>query len=181
MTGDLWIYRPESHKTAYRGHVREIPLGPRAQEVLRPWLRSDLDAYLFSPSDAEAQRNARRRAERKSPMTPSQAKRHRTRNPKRRPGTRYTVFSYRRAIVRGCDAAFAPPADLWQRPEELREWRRAHRWSPHALRHNYGTAVRREFGLEAAKAALGHRTVTATQIYAEQDRNSVAAVARKIG
>jgi integrase len=31
-------YRPGRHKNAWRGHVREIPLGPRALEVLAPWL-----------------------------------------------------------------------------------------------------------------------------------------------
>jgi integrase len=48
-TGELWIYRPVRHKTAGLGKVREIPLGPKAQEVLRPWLKADPDAPLFSP------------------------------------------------------------------------------------------------------------------------------------
>jgi integrase len=33
-----WIYRPGSHKNAWRGHVREIPIGPRCRVVLAPWL-----------------------------------------------------------------------------------------------------------------------------------------------
>lgn len=30
-----WIYRPVRHKTSGRGHVREIPLGPRAREIVQ--------------------------------------------------------------------------------------------------------------------------------------------------
>jgi integrase len=37
-SGTVWIYRPGKHKTDYRGHEREIYLGPQAQEVLLPWL-----------------------------------------------------------------------------------------------------------------------------------------------
>lgn len=33
-----WTYRPKDHKTAWRGHVREIPIGPRARKVLAPWI-----------------------------------------------------------------------------------------------------------------------------------------------
>lgn len=36
-------------------------------------------------------------------------------------------------------------------------------------------------GLEAAKAVLGHRTVTATQVYAETDAKLAEAVASKFG
>lgn len=43
-----WVYRPARHKTAWRGHSRDVVLGPRAQRVLRPWLT---DGYLF-PSRA---------------------------------------------------------------------------------------------------------------------------------
>lgn len=38
-SGRPWVYRPEHHKTAWRGQTREIPLGPRAQELLLPILR----------------------------------------------------------------------------------------------------------------------------------------------
>lgn len=33
-----WVYRPAKHKNAWRGHGREIPIGPRCREVLSPWL-----------------------------------------------------------------------------------------------------------------------------------------------
>lgn len=53
-TGDLersntpWIFRPESHKKAWRGNDRVIPLGPKAMAVLEPWIRPfEPGAYCF--------------------------------------------------------------------------------------------------------------------------------------
>jgi integrase len=57
-SGRVWIYTPESHKTEHRGRERRIYLGPKAQETLRPWLRPELTAYLFSPAEAEAERRS---------------------------------------------------------------------------------------------------------------------------
>lgn len=36
--GEVWVYRPTQHKCKWRGHSREIPLGPRAQRRLTPLL-----------------------------------------------------------------------------------------------------------------------------------------------
>jgi integrase len=33
-----WVYRPGRHKNAWRGHVREIPIGPKCREILSPWM-----------------------------------------------------------------------------------------------------------------------------------------------
>lgn len=49
MAGAVWSYVPQKHKTQHHGHERVVYLGPKAQEVLRPWLRADREAYLFSP------------------------------------------------------------------------------------------------------------------------------------
>jgi len=59
MRGKVWVYQPETHKTAWHDHERNIYLGPKAQAILRPFLRPDLEAYLFSPTDAEADRNSK--------------------------------------------------------------------------------------------------------------------------
>lgn len=50
-TGDLWIYRPDKHKTAHLGHARAVPLNRKAQAVLRPWLaKTDAPTLpLFRP------------------------------------------------------------------------------------------------------------------------------------
>jgi integrase len=54
MSGDVWGYIPVRHKTEHHGKKREVLLGPRAREILQPWLKSDLDAFLFSPAEAMA-------------------------------------------------------------------------------------------------------------------------------
>ena len=66
----LWVCRPSEHKTEHHDATRVVLIGPRAQEVLRPWLDRAPEAYCFSPVEAVAARNARSRANRKSPMTP---------------------------------------------------------------------------------------------------------------
>src|SRR4029079_4724533 len=49
-TGIVWFYRPASdqgphgrHKTAHHGHQRVVAIGPKAQEVLRQFLKTDLE------------------------------------------------------------------------------------------------------------------------------------------
>lgn len=54
-------------------------------------------------------------------------------------------------------------------------------WHPNQLRHTYATAVRREYGLEAAQVLLGHSRADVTQTYAERDMAKAVDVARKIG
>jgi integrase len=158
-----WVYRPQTHKTEHRERAREILLGPRAQEVIRPFLKFDLDAYLFSPADAERARNERKRLERKSPMTPSQSRRTPKKNRRYAPGEHYTTDSYRYAVARACRRASVP------------------HWHPHQLRHNFGTAIRGRYGVETARALLGHRSIPTTEIYAELDRKIASEVASAVG
>lgn len=42
-TSDVWLYEPRRHKTELRGHRRQILIGPRAQQLLAP--------YLFHPPE----------------------------------------------------------------------------------------------------------------------------------
>ena len=160
--GEVWAYRPASHKTEHHNKRRVIYLGPRAQEVLQPWLRTDRGACLFQPREAAAERRAEMRARRKTRVQPSQFDR-RTDDPQRAPGSRYTVNSYRQAIVRGCDRAGVP------------------HWHPNQLRHNAATAIRKQFGLDAARAILGHSTAVVTEVYAELDAGQAAAVMARVG
>jgi integrase len=209
MSGRVWVYRPGSdrgkhgeHKTAHHGHERLVYLGPQAQLILRPWLRMDLQAYLFSPAESERARNDERRRIRRSPMTPSQSRRRPKRHPARAKRDRYDVASYRRAITRACETAFPLPEVLcrqrlpdgkketrrdWQArlsPEqrtEVRAWRREHHWHPHQLRHSAATNLRKEFGVELARIILGHKTAFTTEIYAEADRAQAVEVMARIG
>jgi integrase len=72
---NVWICRPAEHKTAHRGHAREIRIGPQAQEIAAKYLKPDIGAYLFSPEEAEQRRRDEQRRKRNSPLTPSQIRR----------------------------------------------------------------------------------------------------------
>ncbi len=163
-SGAVWLYRPRSHKNEHHGVERIVPLGPMAQAVLSAWLVLDPDAYLFSPRRAEDDRNAERRASRKSPRWRSHssgARRKRRGQARRQLRETYDVSSYRRAVARACELAGVPA------------------WSPNQLRHAAATRIRRELGLEAAQAVLGHRFIETTQVYAEVSQvRAVEAMAR---
>lgn len=188
MTTPLWTYRPSTHKTQHHGHARTIYLGPKAQAILQPFLRHDLQAFLFSPSEAEAARREALRAARKTPLSCGNVPgSNRKRSPKRQAGDGYDVVAYRRAIARACDRAFPPPADLAKglpaekAGEKLAAWRSANRWHPHQLRHNAATALRKEFGLEAAQVILGHKTLAVTEIYAEKNVAAAQRIMADVG
>ncbi len=207
--GAVWTYAPAEHKNDWREDPAErlIDLGPQAQAVLLPFLRADLDAWLFSPAESMAAYRASCRAERiarggvgsHKPRRPGYGTLRRDeRRPRVVPGGRYTVDSYRRAIARACDRAWPPPKELRRRAGEtidawvarleaaglageLRAWQRRHRWHPHQLRHTFATAVRKRFGAEAARVALGHASLDVTEIYAERDRELAQRIAREVG
>jgi integrase len=171
-SGRIWVYTPESHKTEHHGRKRQIYLGPKAQEILRPWLRAEMMAYLFSPGEAEAERHAEQRESRRTRVQPSQQNRRR-RKPRKAPGERYSVDSYRRAIAYGIKAA--------NREAEPSESRAIPHWHPHQLRHNAATRLRREFGLDVARAVLGHSSPVVTEVYAELDGAKAAEAMERVG
>jgi integrase len=200
-TGPVWLYRPGStegpegqHKTAHHGYERVIAIGPKAQAIIKNFLKLDTRAYLFSPVDAEAERRAEQRRNRKTKVQPSQQDRRKPK-PRKSPGDRYTTGTYKRAIADACRDAFPPPAPLcrqegetkkaWlarltsDQQEKLRQWNQEHRWNPHRLRHTAATTIRRECGLDTARVVLGHRTPAITELYAELDvGRAVEAMAR---
>ena len=49
-----WVYRPHLHKNSWRGQERVIYLGPRAQAIIRDFLKDDPSEFIFSPRDAVA-------------------------------------------------------------------------------------------------------------------------------
>jgi integrase len=195
-TGAVWLYRPSHHKSAYRGHGRVVPIGPCAQEILRRYLKLETQAFLFSPAESVAAFQAKRRRERKTRVQPSQLNRKKTKA-KRRPGDRYTVDSYGKSIDHACDRAFPPPERLGPREaetksawharltnaerEELLFWRKAHRWHPHQLRHTRALELKREAGLDVARAVLGHRSPIITEHYATLDVAKGAEIMAKLG
>ena len=62
--GDVWTYRPASHKTEHHGHDRVIFVGPKAQAVLRPYLLRSAESPCFSPSEAVEKLHAKRHSDR---------------------------------------------------------------------------------------------------------------------
>lgn len=177
--GKLWTYTPAEHKTAHHGHVRTVYLGPQAVEIVAPFLRTDLGAPLFSPAEAEAERLGRLHAARVTPLCcgnrPGTNRRSR---PLRQPGLRYTVESYRRAIARACDRA-----DAWAKGGVVvgNDERLVPHWHPHQLRHTAATALRKEYGIEAARIILGHKSARITEIYAEADVGRAREIMAEVG
>ena len=55
------------------------------------------------------------------------------------------------------------------------------RWTANQLRHNAATFIRKEFGLDAARVILGHKSAAITEVYAEMDREKAVAVIGRIG
>jgi integrase len=155
----VWTYRPATHKTQHRGKDRRIYIGPKAQQILGPFLKRDSDSYCFSPRDAEAERGTKRRQNRKSPMTPSQA----ARDSNRVFHDRYTKDTYGRAIRRACEANGIA------------------RWTPNQLRHSRATIIRERFGIEAAMVILGHSDSGTTEIYAERNFEMAERIMAQIG
>src|SRR5262249_23386777 len=156
--GEVWLYRPRGHKTEHLGRGRVVVLGPKAQEVLRPWLDRDPGSYCFVPAETSAWNY--RRLRRRAPST-GQAEGTEVRQLKLGPGRRYTRHSYRIAVQRACRRAGVPG------------------WSPRQLRHTRATLIRQAYGLEAAKAVLGHADTKVTEIYAECDLGLAVRVMRE--
>ncbi len=166
MGRKVWTYRPPSHKTAHRGHERIVYLGPRAQKIIRPFLkRRATTAPVFSPAEAVASWRAAKTAARKTPLScGNRPGTNRKDQPRRQAGERYTTTAYCRAIGRACDRAGVA------------------RWHPHQLRHNYATAIRAKYGLEAARILLGHCSALVTEaVYAERDQQAAMRIAAEVG
>jgi site-specific recombinase XerC len=182
-------YRPRYHKSAWRGKKRVIILGPRAQEVIRPFLEGrDPAAHIFDPREAVAGHHAARGERRKSRRTPSEAAK-RTAKPGQGHADHYDRRTYRQAVVRACDRAFLHPTLskipvkklTTEQRQELAEWRKQHRWSPLRIRHTAGTTARSRYGLEGAQLHLGHEKADTTQIYAARDLHKAHQLAAEIG
>ncbi len=157
LSGPVWSASLDWHKTRHVGRDRTIYFGPRSQELLREFFDRPLDAPLFSPRDARAEQGHRARTHRRPLQSPT------PRSGDRVVGDRYDRSSYRRAIARACQKAHV-----------------AH-WHPHQLRHNAATAIRRQYGIEAAQVVLGHAQANVTQVYAERDAAKALEILAVVG
>jgi integrase len=75
----------------------------------------------------------------------------------------YAHDSYSNAVARACRRAGVP------------------RWGVNRLRHNAATEIRRDFGLDAVQAVLGHSSARISEIYAILDVVKAAEVVKQIG
>ncbi|MBA7573345.1 Tyrosine recombinase XerC [subsurface metagenome] len=145
VSGNVWFYRPATHKTAYRGQSRIVAIGPRGQKILRPFLKRKLQDYCFKPIESDSERGK-----------------------KTQTGNRYDRNSYRGAVQYAIKATNKAGLDV---PF----------FSPHQLRHTAATLIRKRFGLDAARIALGHRDIRVTDDYAELDKSLALKVALGCG
>jgi integrase len=90
-------------------------------------------------------------------------RRRRKAQPQRQPGAYYPVRSYCHAIGKACQKAGLP------------------HWHPHQLRHSAATQLRKEFGVEVARIILGHRSLAATEIYSELNRDQAITGIQQFG
>lgn len=79
-------------------------------------------------------------------------------------GKPFTVQLLRRAIHRVC-----------AQPPELPAW------NPNQLRHAKATALRKQYGLEAAQAILGHTHASTTERYADKNMELAEKIAKETG
>lgn len=154
----VWVFQPERSKT---GKVVYI-LGPRAQAVLKPFLRDDQDEYLFSARECKAAYSAERRARRKTPVQPYQIHRAK-KNPLRAPGPHITPTTYAHQVQFAAARAGA------------------NHWHPHQLRHSFLTKVDRIAGIQTASNAVGHKSADTTLIYVETNLKDAADLLSKHG
>jgi integrase len=87
---DVWIAKPERHKTQHYGHVREILIGRSAQQALMPWLRpEEPDEPIFSPQRVDNRQVKRLKG-------------------KRAPGRSYSRAAFQQTIRRACRRGGVP-------------------------------------------------------------------------
>jgi integrase len=176
---EVWVYEPYDHKNRWRGHRKLVALGPKAQQVLAPFLDRDAGAYLFSPREADEwlrnHRPVHHANHRKTPVYPSELRARekaklarRKRRPKRPKREHYDTNSYRRAINYGFKRAERAGIAI---PH----------WHPNQLRHSRATKVRKKYGIEAAQVSLGHARADVTEVYAEKNLELAIQIARECG
>lgn len=181
-TGDVWEFRPRRHKGQHHGKDRVVFLGAEAQAVLRPFVRLDPDAFWFSPADAVAEFQAKRREERETPCYPSHMRanaRKRKQSPRRAPRPFYDSNAVAKAIAKAIAAANAQRADEHAEKGAAGDPPLLPTWSAHQLRHAALSRVREKHGAEAALAIGGHGSLAMTEHYTDSARRELAKAAAR--
>jgi integrase len=163
--GEVWVIKLLDHKTAWRGHSRDIYVGPKAQAILLPYLENaNSSKAIFSPKVAIEQRLQAKEQSRKTPLSCGNRRgTNRKSKPQKVAGDAYTTQSYGKAIAFACKQAKIPI------------------WAPNQLRHSAATKIRESEGIEGASVILGHKSLDVTQVYAEKSKKLAFDVAAKHG
>ena len=168
------VFRPSKHKNLWKKKFRQIPIGPIAMAVLTKYLDPlKGEDIVFSPRDRLASHYAARSAGRQSPRQPSQAEGVRRKGGPlaRPPGEFWESCSFARVIVR------AIGRHNKENPDTLIPV-----WSRRQLRKTCSQKIRDMFGLEEARAILGHASQeTTADHYAREDLKKALDVAGKVG
>ena len=135
-----WVYRvpPDANKNNWRGELgqpRVVCIGPKARAILDRHRDGDVP---FSPVRAFAEYIEVRRAARVTPFYGKGKGAGGSPHVTRVLGETWTTNAYTKTIHAACRRAKITP------------------WGANRLRHAFATEVRRAFGLEAARAVLGH-------------------------
>jgi integrase len=167
----LWYYVPKHHKTKKFIGKKEIPLGKPEQKLIAPYLEGKKpESAVFSPRTAQEERNAERKAKRKTKISPAQAARDKARAAKpSRYGEFYTPTGYRQAVGYAIKKA----------NRRLPDGEKIPHWYPYQLRHSASTATELAHGDENAQALLGHTSVNMTKRYTKTQKTRREALARK--
>jgi integrase len=136
-----WVYRvpPEANKNNWRGELgqpRVVCIGPRARAILER--HKGGDDVPFSPVRAMLEYMEARRAARVTPFYGKKKGAETSQHVPRVLGSAWTTNAYTKTIHAACRRAGLTP------------------WGANRLRHAFATDVRRAFGLDAARAVLGH-------------------------
>ena len=134
-----WIYRvpEEANKNSWRGELgqpRVVCIGPKAREILERHRGNDAP---FSPVQAMKEWLQEKREKRITPFYGRRRENHDLHVSKQL-GESWCTNAYTQTIHAACRRAKIPV------------------WGANRLRHAFATEVRRQFGLDAAKAVLGH-------------------------
>jgi integrase len=153
----LWYYVPGSYKTSQFVGKIVFPLGKPEQELIAPYLVGKTsEAAVFSPRTAMAERNAERRANRKTKMSPSHVAKAEARAAK---PLRYNEFYNRDSYRNAIEHAITKGNKVLPDDEKIPHW------YPYLLRNSGVTAIELEHGLDKAQAQAGHTTADMTKRY----------------
>ena len=193
-SGEVWLYRPSRHKTAHHGHARVIAVGPKAQSVLRRFIRvqcphcgaagrPEILGFVEGRCPQCAVPTVEVHPSSEAVFSPWWQREERYLEMRRARKTKVQPSQENR---RKEDAQRLPgesftPSALGHSIRVACKRHHLSLWHPNQLRHTHATLVRRAFGLEAAQVVLGHSKADITQVYAERDEALAASVALKMG